>query len=55
MTEQITNVKKLIIISGFLLFFIKYLIPITKNTICAIKNGIVNISLNTPIIVKSNL
>lgn len=49
------NTITLIIVNKFLWFFIKYIIPITKKTICASKNGMVNISLKTPTITKSTL
>lgn len=43
------------IVKKFVLRFIKYTIPITKNSIWASRNGIVNISLKTPIKTKSTL
>ena len=44
MMTQSTNDRKLIAKGIVILFFIKYCIPITKNTSCAIKKGMVNIS-----------
>ena len=55
MIEQIANNKTLIIVKELLCFFIKIFIPMTKKTIWAIRNGIVNISLKTPIKTKSIL
>ena len=53
MIEQIANNKTLIIVKELLCFFIKIFIPMTKKTIWAIRNGIVNISLKTQL--KQNL
>ncbi len=49
------NNKTLTIVKKSLLFFIKYFIPMTKKTICAIRKGIVSNSLKTPIKTKSIL
>ena len=52
---QTAKNKTLIIVKELLLFFIKYFIPMTKKRICAIRNGIVNISLKNPIKIESIL
>jgi len=54
-TVQAVNAMKLIIVKKSTLCLVKNIIPIIKNTICAIRNGMVNNSLNTPIIIKSIL
>ena len=52
---QITKDKTLTISKKLFRFFSKCIIPMTKKIICAIRNGIVNISLKTPIKTKSIL
>jgi len=52
---EIANSIRLIINNKSPLYFIKDFIPMAKNTICEIRNGIVSNSPNTPIKTKSIL